>query len=59
MELPAITSVTALNVTNAVLGLSVLAIFVVVVIQATREGVRSWRRHAAQVHPPAVPGRRG
>jgi hypothetical protein len=55
-----IRDVTALTITNAVLGLSVLSILVVVVIQAVREGVRSWRRHAAQVHrPPAMHGKQG
>jgi hypothetical protein len=43
-----IRDVTALNITNAVLGLSVLSICVVIVIQAIREGVRSWRRHAGR-----------
>jgi hypothetical protein len=54
-----IRDVTALNITNAVLGLSVLSICVVVVVQAIREGIRSLRRHAAQVHPPAMHGKHG
>jgi hypothetical protein len=51
--------VTALNITNAVLGLSVLSICIFVVVQAIREGVRSWKRHAASVHPPAMHGKQG
>jgi hypothetical protein len=54
-----ITNVTALNVTNAVLGLSVLSILIFMAVQATREGVRSWRRHTEQNRPPAMPGKRG
>jgi hypothetical protein len=50
--------VTALNITNAVLGLSVLAICVVVVVQAVREAVRSWRRHAERVASAVIPGKR-
>lgn len=55
----AVRDVTALNITNAVLGLSVLSIIIVVVVQAIREGLRSLRRHATRVHPPAVHGKQG
>jgi hypothetical protein len=51
--------VTALNITNAVLGLSVLSICVAVVIQAIREGVRSWRRHADHTNPATMHRKRG
>jgi hypothetical protein len=40
--------VTALNITNAALGLAVLAIWVIVVVQALREARASWRRHAGE-----------
>lgn len=50
---------TALTITNAVLGLAVLSICIVVVVQAVREGVRGWRRHTAHVSPPAMHGKRG
>ena len=54
-----IRDVTALNITNAVLGLSVLSIFVVMVIQAIREGIRSWRRHANRATPAATNEKHG
>jgi hypothetical protein len=40
--------VTALNITNALLGLSVLAIWVVVVVQSLREAKASWKRHRGE-----------
>jgi hypothetical protein len=52
-----IRDVTALNITNAALGLAVLAIWVVVAVQAIRELRLAWRlRH----QPPAtIHGKRG
>lgn len=55
-----IRDVTALNITNAVLGLSVLAIWVVVVVQALREARASWKRHAEGAgRSTATSGKRG
>ena len=49
--------VTALNITNAALGLAVLAIWVVVAVQAIRELRLAWRlRHHS---PTAIHGKRG
>ena len=46
--------VTALNITNAALGLAVLAILVVVAIQALGELRLYWRHHAGHSSHPAT-----
>jgi hypothetical protein len=50
---------TALNITNAVLGLAVLTIWIVVAVQALRELRLAWRHHLASKPPAAVHGKRG